>query len=258
MLNDNQKIDIAYKSILGRGVTAIGKQHFLEPYTTKQVKPESVLMYLASIPASISSPVLNRYYDKTGVNLGITFTSSALLYYTKITATLIPGTVSSFKINSIGSMLDYSVKSGAYAPIVNVPSGAVIPFGTNDMYVDAESDIVTFFGGLPSGITTSIEVTCWRYVGKTLATVAFAETSNMPETKTIQLTAQTIPANLAWDGSKFVYTHNIGSLSYNVELYDSTDIIQSSVKKTINTVEIMSDDAFTDADGVYCKLYIIK
>jgi hypothetical protein len=57
--------------------------------------------------------------------------------------------------------------SGSYVPTLKKSDNSTIPFGTNDWVIDTEAGLVTFYAGLPSGVSsgTPPKITFWKYVG---------------------------------------------------------------------------------------------
>jgi hypothetical protein len=151
MLNTNQKADLLFKKSLGKGSSNAGDYYNEYLNTQPAVDPRNIW----SMADSISIPA-------------ITSDTAIVQYIQDLTLLPIPGSTSSFYHPSLKDSIPFNFDpSGSYIPTLKTNSGATISFGVNDWIFDTTSGQVTFYNGVPVGVSDILppKITCWKYIG---------------------------------------------------------------------------------------------
>ena len=153
MPNTTQQADLLFKKYLGVGSSGPQIQFFNEPRQGRSaVFPTQLWLDQSLIPATASTVV------------GIVTQSVDLLL------TQVPGQTASFYNDQLRDAIpfNYDAVSGSYVPTVKKSSdNSTIAFGQNDWVIDVEAGQLTFYAGLPSGVSGAQppKVTFWKYIG---------------------------------------------------------------------------------------------
>ena len=153
MLTTDQKSDLLFKKYLGKGSSGTTPQYFNEPLEGRTaVYPTQIWSDFQLIPTS-SAPYPNVVVQMVDLSL-----------------IQIPGPsfVNAFYHNELKDAIPFNFDpSGSYVPVVKKSDNTVIPLGQNDWFIDTEAGMLTFYGGLPSGVddTHPPKVTFWKYIG---------------------------------------------------------------------------------------------
>ena len=152
MPNTTQQADLLFKKYLGVGSSGPQIQFFNEPLQGRAaVFPSQVWQDQSSIPSTASTVV------------GITTQSVDLLL------TQVPGQTASFYNEQLKDAIPFNYDpSGSYVPTVKKSSDSTtIAFGQNDWVIDIEAGQLTFYAGLPTGVSGAQppKVTFWKYIG---------------------------------------------------------------------------------------------
>jgi hypothetical protein len=153
MPNTTQQADLLFKKYLGVGSSGPQIQFFNEPRSGRSaIFPTQVWLDQSLIPMVAETIV------------GVVTQSIDLLL------TQVPGQTSSFYSDLLRDAIpfNYDTASGSYVPTVKKSSDdSIIAFGQNDWVIDIEAGQLTFFAGLPTGVSIDQppKVTFWRYVG---------------------------------------------------------------------------------------------
>lgn len=148
-----QQSDLLFKKYLGYGSSGTQLQFFNETRVGRTaVFPTQVWQSQGLIPASAS------------VVAGIVTQSLDVLL------TQVSGQTASFYSDQLKDAIpfNYDTVSGSYLPIVKKSSdNTTIAFGQNDWVIDIEAGQLTFYAGLPTGVSgvQPPKVTFWKYIG---------------------------------------------------------------------------------------------
>lgn len=135
---------------------------------------------------------------------------------------------------------DYDVSGGSYAYTIYASDAqTIIPPGENDWYLDSNG-ILTFFTGLPSGVSTGAGegpfISCYIYVGKTLDQINLGSSSTMINTSQWQNSVislvETLPSNNSYlDRYIFNSTSSVVAPIYNSvqDIVTSGTILPNSI-----------------------------
>ena len=170
-LTVSQKTDLLFKKFAAkRAATSESKEFFLEGNGSID-SIDLVQIWLDSdlIPASHGLVSNDEIYAID--------TQDVLQYKIDTVLTKMPGvnSFSSASINSVvspyihGTNYNWTFKDGSNNPINIYKTGA-------DGFFDPDSGILTFYGDLPTGVTTTVTITCVLYVGRDGATLGDAIT----------------------------------------------------------------------------------
>ena len=153
MPTTTQQADLLFKKYLGVGSSGTQLQFFNESRQGRTtVFPTQIWQEQDKIPAIAGNVV------------GVVTQSVDL------TLTQVSGQTASFYSDLLKDAIpfNYDTVSGSYVPIVKKSSDDTeIAFGQNDWVIDTEAGQLTFYAGLPSGVSGAQppKVTFWRYIG---------------------------------------------------------------------------------------------
>jgi len=151
MLNTDQKSDLLFKKSLGKGSSNSGEYYNEYLNARTHVDPRQMWISAESIPIP---------------SLG--FSTSLVEYIQDLTLIPIPGSTSSFYHANIRDSIPFNYDpNGSYVPTLKKSDNTVIVFGQNDWIFDTDAGQVTFYNGVPSGVSDVFppKITCWRYAG---------------------------------------------------------------------------------------------
>jgi len=148
-----QQSDLLFKKYLGYGSSGNQLQFFNETRPGRTaVFPSQVWQAQSLIPISASyvAGVVSRSLD--------------------VLLTQVSGQTASFYSDQLMDAIpfNYDASSGSYLPTVKKSSdNTAIAFGQNDWVIDIEAGQLTFYAGLPSGVSgvQPPKVTFWKYIG---------------------------------------------------------------------------------------------
>ena len=153
MPTTDQKSDLLFKKYLGKGSSGTSSLYFNEPFDGRSaVFPVQIWQDQSLIPLS-AAPVPN-----------------VVEQVTDLTLTQVPGQPFAFYSSQLRDAIpfNYDTASGSYVPTVKKSSdNSTIAFGQNDWVIDIEAGQLTFYAGLPTGVSGAQppKVTFWKYIG---------------------------------------------------------------------------------------------
>lgn len=152
MLTPSQKSDLLFKKLMGKGSSNHGDYYNELLNGRVSVQPNQIWAQSADIPIP-SSPA----------------NSGVVTYFASLTLLPVPGESSSFYHPSLVDAIPFNFDpSGSYVPTLRKNDSTIIPFGQNDWILDGDVGQVTFYNGIPSGVSAALppKVTFWKYVGQ--------------------------------------------------------------------------------------------
>lgn len=79
----------------------------------------------------------------------------------------VPGASGSFFHPNLKDTIPFNWGDGtSYNYTLTDSASAAIPFGMSDWYLDTETGVLTFFGGVPAGLAMPPRLSCWTYAGR--------------------------------------------------------------------------------------------
>ncbi len=151
MPTTDQKTDLLFKKYLGKGSSGTSSLYFNEPFDGRSaVFPVQIWQDQSLIPLS-AAPVPNVVEQVTDLVL-----------------TQVPGQPFAFYSSQLRDAIPFNYDfSGSYVPVVRKNDNSIIAFGENDWVIDIETGMLTFYAGLPSGVSEVLppKVTFWKYIG---------------------------------------------------------------------------------------------
>jgi hypothetical protein len=165
-LSDSQKADILFKKSQNKSDSLTTRQFFEEPFPGRPVVLPSQLWAQESLipstaPGGVDAAitgVVQRFIDKV--------------------LTSVPGTNGSFYHADLIDTISFDYGDGSYNYVLKDASNNAIAFGQGDWLLDPSAGVLTFFGTLPSGVSsgTPPKISFYKYVG----TKGFGSTSGTP------------------------------------------------------------------------------
>lgn len=180
MPTTDQKSDLLFKKYLGKGSSGTSSLYFNEPFDGRSaVFPVQIWQDQSLIPLS-AAPVPN-----------------VVEQVTDLTLTQVPGQPFAFYSSQLRDAIPFNYDfSGSYVPVVRKNDNSIIAFGENDWVIDIETGMLTFYAGLPSGVSEVLppKVTFWKYIGPKgiptgSATASWAGTASWSETASYAFTS---------------------------------------------------------------------
>lgn len=173
MPTTDQKADLLFKKYLGKGSSGTSSFYFNEPLDGRStVFPIQIWADQSLIPISASTVV------------GITEK------LTDITLTPVAGQQFAFYDEQLKDAIPFNYDfSGSYVPTVKTNAGSIIAFGQNDWVIDIETGMLTFYSGLPVGVSNLLppKITFWKYIGQRGFTIP--DTASYSDTASWALTS---------------------------------------------------------------------
>lgn len=169
MPTTDQKADLLFKKYLGKGSSGTSSLYFNEPLDGRTtIFPLQIWQEQGLIPVT------------AGAVSGIT------QQVTDLVLTQVPGQPFAFYDAQLKDAIPFNYDfNGSYVPTLKTNAGATIPFGLNDWIVDIETGMVTFYAGLPAGVSLALppKITFWKYIGSkgfatASATASWSETAS--------------------------------------------------------------------------------
>lgn len=165
-LSSAQISDILFKKIAtGKSTTDNTRKFFEEPYNGRPFVDLSQIWAQSSLIPNVAAPVTN-----------------VVSYVIDLSLQYVLGTAASFTCNT-KNIIPFNYGDGiSYNYTLKKSDNTLIPFGTNDWYLDTETGTLTFFGGLPAGVSSlnSPKLTFYKYIGKTAADTGIGGGSSVP------------------------------------------------------------------------------
>jgi hypothetical protein len=153
MITNAQKSDLLFKKYLGKGGTGESFEYYNEPLDGRpSVYPNQIWSDydLIPVPAATYPLVVDRLID--------------------VGLSPIPGHTNSFSASLLVGAIPFNFSEDrSYLPTLKKSTGDEIPFtDPSDWFLDGEAGIITFYGGLPSGVsdTNPPSMSFWRYIGQ--------------------------------------------------------------------------------------------
>lgn len=149
-----QQSDLLFKKYLGYGSSGNQLQFFNETRVGRTaVFPTQVWQSQGTIPITAS------------------FVSGVVTQSIDVLLTQVSGQTASFYSEQLKDAIpfNYDTVSGSYLPTVKKSSdNTTIAFGQNDWVIDIEAGQLTFYAGLPTGVSSvqPPKVTFWKYIGQ--------------------------------------------------------------------------------------------
>ncbi|BBI90683.1 hypothetical protein HYO65_gp291 [Tenacibaculum phage PTm1] len=253
-ISNNQKAEKAYKkTVFGVSMTADDKSYYTEPQSPNSVRSKYIWLDDGLVPNTApASPVIDKIYDKNGVDV-VTSGLQGVIQYKEVVMTQVVGSPNAFSIPD-NFAIPFNEFDGKYAPVfVNNTTSVVIPFGLNSMEFDASAGVLYFVDGKPTNIT-SVKIKYWKYVGRTLNSVA----TNLGVLSVTEFPLHASAPNCSVTGNVLTLTHNLKTTTTYWKILKGKQVIfPSTVEETdLNTFKITFDPMVTAGDNV--KIQISK
>lgn len=152
MLTPTQKSDLLFKKMLGKGSSNHG-DYYNELLNGRPAVSPSQIWAQAD---QITIPSVQA-------------TAGVVAYVQDLSLFPIPGETASFYHPSLVDAIPFNFDpSGSYVPTLKKNDNTVIPFGQNDWILDGDVGQLTFYTGVPSGVSPSMppKITFWKYIGQ--------------------------------------------------------------------------------------------
>jgi hypothetical protein len=170
-LSDSQKIDTAYKHLLGVAETSTSKQFFEEAFATGQVvTPEQIWRDAAAIPAQAPniSPSLQDIGDGTMYVFG---DEGIVRFFYQLVLQPVDGSPKAFYHPQLKDAIPFNYDSaGSYNYSLKNAANFNIAFGIQDWVVDPVAGVLMFFGSNLASIgisTTQLpKLSFFKYIGR--------------------------------------------------------------------------------------------
>lgn len=151
MPTTDQKADLLFKKYLGKGSSGTSSFYFNEPRDGRSaVFPLQIWQDQSLIPISASAipEVVVKVNDAVMIP--------------------VPGQNFAFYSDQLKDAIPFNYDfSGSYVPVVKKSDDSVVAFGENDWVIDIDTGMLTFYAGLPSGVSSALppKVSFWKYIG---------------------------------------------------------------------------------------------
>jgi hypothetical protein len=152
-MTDSQKIDILFKEKFNKSSTLTTKNVYEEINTFRPIYLNQ--LYCTSIP---NTPAVS--YGSPGTDGSVTTFVDQVLSW-------LPGTIS-FQHNNLKNSIPYNFGDGtSYNYVLKRSDNTVINFSENNWVVDNFSGILTFLGGFPTNVSSSLlpKISFFKYIG---------------------------------------------------------------------------------------------
>lgn len=151
MPTTNQKADLLFKKFLNKGSSNVGEYYNELLSGRPSITPDQIWAKADQIPIpSVQSNV------------------ALVDYIQDLELIPVPGAIGSFYSPLLRESIPFNFDpSGSYVPTFKKNDGTQIVFGQNDWVLDTDIGQVTFYSGLPTGVSSTVppKMTFWRYVG---------------------------------------------------------------------------------------------
>lgn len=154
MPTTTQQADLLFKKYIGVGSSGTQLQFFNEPRPGR----------MAIFPTQI-------WQDQGQIPLTASVVANVVTQSVNLILAQVPGQTASFYSDDLKDAIpfNYDPISGSYVPIVRKSSdNTQIAPGQNDWVIDIEAGQLTFYAGLPTGVSLAQPpmVTFWKYIGR--------------------------------------------------------------------------------------------
>lgn len=160
-LTDQQKASRLFKKSLGAGETILARDFFEEPKLgNNNILPNQIW--------SEGDQITN-----TAPILGDSAIIGVIQYFSKLTLTHVPGSTNlAYSHDNLKNTIPFNFGDGSYNYSLYKNDGTTqIPFGQpgGDWLIDNTAGVLTFYGTLPVGVTSSLppKISFYKYVGAT-------------------------------------------------------------------------------------------
>lgn len=163
-ITDQQKANALFKKFQGRADTSPYLEFYEEPLKSSFiVTPENFWIDTEYIPAT--APVLEDREDFI-VTFDNGFQLPVLRRYKNLYLDPVPGATASFYHEELSDALPHDYKDGSYHYVLKDAAGQELAYGLNAWVVDFQAGVLTFYQGIPEGITLPLTISFYRYIGR--------------------------------------------------------------------------------------------
>jgi len=157
MPNDSQTAKLLIKDKFGVSSTDDTRQFYEEPYISNRLVLASQII---SDPIPTSNPL------SYGINNDSDISGVVKIYKDKV-LTIVAGTTNSFYHTDLKNSIPFNYGNGSYSYILKKNDNTVIPLGNGDWIVDNSAGVLTFYGTLPSGVSSGLppKISYFQYIG---------------------------------------------------------------------------------------------
>lgn len=164
-ITDEQQAEILYKKIVqGKASTGSNRSAAEEPISSAMIlTPQNFWFDAAAIPQT--APTLDDLGVYSTTQSGVT--QHILQYYAHDVLSPVAGSVNAFYSANLRDSIPYNYDPlGSYLYTLKDATGKTLAFGLNNWVVDNQAGVLTFYDGVPSGITLPLTISFYKYIGR--------------------------------------------------------------------------------------------
>ena len=151
-LTTEQKADLLSKKILfSKAMSSINKPFFEELISSRKSVFKTDIWSESDLIPTTAAAVPNIVEVVTDLSLTYLAGEDSTAFYDP----------------TLVDVISFTHGDGSYMYTIKTNGDVVIPFGTNDWYLDPESGVLMFHDGFPAGVdeSTPPKISCYKYIG---------------------------------------------------------------------------------------------
>ena len=165
MITSDQQAEVVYKILEGKASTNANRSAAEEPLPSGLIfTPQNFWIDAQSIPAVAPALANQGIYSIPATGGGV---QNILQYYASVVLQAVSGSTSAFYNLNLRDSIPYNYDPvGSYLYTLKDATGTPLAFGLNNWVVDNQAGVLTFFDGVPSGITLPLTISFYKYIGR--------------------------------------------------------------------------------------------
>jgi hypothetical protein len=168
MITEGQQAEAVFKVLRGKASTNADRTASEEPLSSTLIFTPQNFWIDAELIPPVAPLLADRGIYSTVVN---TVRFDILKYFENVPLTPVSGSSNAFYCADLKDSIPYSQDSnGSYLYSLKDATGTQLAFGLNNWMVDNQAGVVTFYDGVPAGITIApdapLTITFYKYIGR--------------------------------------------------------------------------------------------
>lgn len=163
-ITEQQKANALFKKFQGKADTSPYLEFYEEPLKSSFiVTPENFWIDTEYIPET--APFLQDR-EEFAITFDNGFRLPVLRKHNNLYLDPVPGSIASFYHADLADALPHDYKDGSYHYILKDSTGQELAYGLNAWVVDFQAGVLTFYQGVPEGVTLPLTISFYRYIGR--------------------------------------------------------------------------------------------
>lgn len=165
MITEQEQAEVVYKMLQGKASTNANRTASEEPLPSGLIlTPQNFWFDAEAIPSIAPTLTDQSTWSVTAAN-GVV--QQILKYFIAEPLTPVIGSANAFYSSNLRDSIPFNYDpAGSYLYVLKDATHTALAFGLNNWVVDNQAGVLTFYDGVPAGITLPLTIAFYKYIGR--------------------------------------------------------------------------------------------